>query len=243
MSSDESNAVSVFRSGGAVGRFAVIAIITWVIVEVVLRRGGVRVLADVVESARGADVILIGVGFPLLAYGLARWGMRRGITASDWDYDVSVRSVGLGLASAILYFVVFVAITIGYTQIVGTPQSAAANAALVENASETLWLAVGFFLVNGILVPITEELAWRGVIQTSLMESYGTYAGVTITAIAFVLKHVIVDAAAPFLRVISLLLLAFLFCGLRARYGTASSTVAHLATNSIASVGVVFAAL
>lgn len=75
------------------------------------------------------------------------------------------------------------------------------------------------------------------------MESYGTYAGVTITAIAFVLKHLIVDAAAPFLRVVSLLLLAFLLCGLRARYGTASSTVAHIAANSIASVGVVFAAL
>lgn len=160
-----SSAFSGFRSGGTVGRFAVIAIVTWVIVEVVLRRGGVRVLADVVGSARGADVILIGVGFPLLAYGLARWGMRRGITASDWDYDISVRSVGLGLASAILYFVVFVAITIGYTQIAGTPQSAATSTALVENASETLWLAVGFFLVNGVLVPITEELAWRGVIH------------------------------------------------------------------------------
>lgn len=241
MSSDRSNVVSVFRTGAA-ARFAVSAIVTWVIVEVVLRRGGVRILADVVGNARGADVLLIGVGFPLLAYGLAQWGMRRGITPPDWDYAVSVRSVVLGLAGTISYFVVYVGITIGYTRLAGTPPTAT-NTALVENASETLWIAIGFFFVNGVLVPITEELAWRGVIQTSLMKSYGTYAGVTITAIAFVLKHLIVDAAAPFLRVVSLLLLAFLFCGLRARYGTASSTVAHIAANSIASVGVVFAAL
>jgi membrane protease YdiL (CAAX protease family) len=101
----------------------------------------------------------------------------------------------------------------------------------------------GFLLVDGIVGPVAEELVRRGVIQTALMESYGVYAGGAIAALAFVLKHLIVDTAAPFLRVISLVILASLLSGLRARYGTASSTVAHVAINSIASAAVLVAAL
>ena len=100
-----------------------------------------------------------------------------------------------------------------------------------------------YFFVTGIVVPITDELAWRGVIQTVFMDSFGTHIDGTITALAFVLKHLIVDAAAPFLRVASLVTRAFVLCGLRARYGTMSSTVAHLGANSIASALVVLAAL
>lgn len=228
---------------GTVGRFGVIAVLIWIAAEVVLRRGVVRYLADLFGSARGADIVILGVGFPLLAYGLASWGMRRGIGTVDWDYTVSARSVGIGVAGSIMYYVVFLMIAVGYAQLIGTPRSASVGAAVVESASETLWLAVGFFIANGMIVPIAEELAWRGVIQTSLMNAYGVSIGVILTTLAFALKHLVVDAATPLLRVVSLLLLAFLLCGLRAKYGTASSTVAHLVVNSISSAVVVFAAL
>ena len=243
MASERSSISSVFSSTNPLTRFAAAAIGIWVVVEGALRRGGVQILADVVGSARGADMILVGIGFPLLVYGLAQWGIRRGISPSDWEYNISIQSVGLGFASVIVYFLLFGAISAVYTQVIGAAPSAAAGASLVENASETLWVAVVFLLVNGIVVPITEELAWRGVVQTALMESYGIYVGGAITAIAFVLKHLIVDAAAPFLRVASLVILAFILSGLRVRYGTVSSTVAHLAANGLASAAVLFAAL
>jgi membrane protease YdiL (CAAX protease family) len=243
MSGERSTVPSVLSAVESLVRFAAAAMLVWVIVEIALRRGGVRVIAGAVRSARGADVILVGVGFPLLAYGLARWGMRLGIEPSDWEYDVSLRSVGIGLTSVVVYFLAIEAIGAVYTQIVSTPQSASTSAALSAGVTETLWVALAFFLVNGVVGPVAEELAWRGVIQTALMESYGVYAGGAITALVFVLKHLIVDMAAPFLRVASLVILAFVFCGLRARYGTASSTVAHVAVNTVSSAAVIFTAL
>lgn len=243
MSRNSSRVPSWFPSEGSVARFAAAAILSWIVVEVALRRGVVWILADVVGNARGADVILLAVGFPLLAYGIARWGMQRGIVPSDWDYDVSIRSVGLALAGVVVYYVIIGAFTVGYTQIVGTPQSAATSAALAESVGRTLWIAAMLFLANGIIVPITEELAWRGVIQTALMDSYGTYVGGALTAVAFVGKHLIVDGGASPLRLVSLVVLGFIFCGLRARYGTASSTVAHLVANGISTASVIFIAL
>lgn len=243
MSRNNPRAHSGLLSRGSLARFAAAAILMWIVVEVALRRGVVRILADVVGSARGADVILLAIGFPLLAYGLARWGIRHGITPSEWDYDVSARSVGLALAGVLLYYVVIGVVTVAYTQIVGTPQPAATSSALAASVGGTLWIAATLFLANGIIVPITEELAWRGVIQTALMDSYGTYVGVILTAGAFVGKHLIVDGGASFLRLVSLVVMGLMVCGLRARYGTASSTVAHLVANSIATAAVVSVAL
>ncbi|WP_160133950.1 CPBP family intramembrane glutamic endopeptidase [Halococcus salsus] len=243
MSKNESRVSDRSLEGGSIARFAAAAILTWVIVEVGLRWGGVWVLTDVVGSARGADVILLAVGFPLLAYAIARWGMRRGIAPSDWDYDLSLRAVGFAFVGVVIYYIVVGAASIGYTQFVGTAQSAAASTALAESIGGTLWIAAVLLLANGIVVPITEELAWRGVIQTALMDSYGTYVGGVLTAVAFVGKHLVVDAGASVLRLMSLVVLAFVLCGLRARYGTVSSTVAHLLANSIATMSVVFVAL
>jgi hypothetical protein len=228
--------------GGSVARFATAAILTWIVVEVALRRGVVWILADVVGSARGADAILLGVGFPLLACWLAWWGVRRGVAPSDWDYDVSIRPIAFGLASVVVYYAVIVAFAIGYTQLVGTPQSAAASTGITESVGGTRWVAVVLFVANGIVVPIAEELAWRGVIQTALMDSYGTYVGGTLTAVAFVGKHLIVDGGASVLRLLSLVVLGFVLCGLRASCGTASSTVAHLIVNGISTAAVILVA-
>ena len=243
MSRNDSRASSGFRLGGSVARFAAAAVLGWIVVEVAVRRGVVWLLADVVGNARGADVILLAIGFPLLAYGIARWGIQRGITRSDWDYDVSIRPIGVGFASVVVYYVAIGAFTVGYTQIVGSPQSAANSAALAESVDGALWVAAMLFLANGIIVPITEELAWRGVIQTALMDSYGIYVGGALTAVAFVGKHLVVDGGASLLRLVSLVVMGFILCGLRARYGTASSTVAHLVVNSISTATVIFIAL
>jgi hypothetical protein len=53
------------------------------------------------------------------------------------------------------------------------------------------------------------------------------------------MKHLVVDLAASPLRVVSLVVLAFVLCGLRARWGRTSSTVAHLALNLVTTAGLV----
>ncbi|WP_459193792.1 CPBP family intramembrane glutamic endopeptidase [Halosimplex sp. J119] len=218
-----------FRGTSALG---VGAMVLWVVVEAILRWELVAVLTDVVESGRGADMLLVGVGFPLLAVAIAWLGRRRGIDLEDWDYDLSLRAVGAGIGGVIAYFVALVAAVLAITAIFGQPDTTAPTA-VVEPGAAT-WVLAVLFVVNGIVVPLAEELAWRGVIQTALMRSYGVLAGSAVAAAGFVLKHVIVDGGASPVRLASLIILAVIFSALRARWGTASSTVAHLGANLLA---------
>jgi membrane protease YdiL (CAAX protease family) len=210
---------------------AAVAIAAWVLVEFVFRRGLAPALTDALGTGLGADMVSIAVGFPLLAAGIALLGRRTGIRRPDWDYATSIRAVGAGVAGFVGYVVLFSAAATVYTSVLGLEPSIGV-AALGVGAAPT-WALGLLFVVNGILVPITEELAWRGVIQTALADAYGTWLAVLVTAAAFVAKHLVVDLAAPLFRVTSLVIMATIFCGLRARYGTTSSTVAHLLANGV----------
>jgi len=79
------------------------------------------------------------------------------------------------------------------------------------------------------------------VIQTALAEAFGTYIAIVVTAMAFVLKHLIVDLAVSPFRTTALLILAFSLCALRARYGTTTSTIAHVIMNSIETAAIIIA--
>ena len=213
------------------GLFAAGSMLLWVAGEFVLRRIGVASLAGPLGSARGADMLLVCIGFPFLGFGIATWGRRVGITSSDWEYRLSVRTVAAGIGGFVLYFVCFVGFTIVYTTLAGVPSST--TPAVVDSDAE-VWVLAILFVVNGIVVPIAEELAWRGAIQTALTEAYSPLIGVVVTATGFVLKHVIVDGGEPLSRLVSLVVLALVLCGLRSRFGTASSTVTHLGVNLVA---------
>jgi uncharacterized protein len=214
--------------------FAATAISFWIVCEFIFRRGLVPHLSDLLHTGLGADAIAMAIGFPTITVLIAWWGFRVGIKRSDWDYSFSLRTIGAGLGGFVSYLVLYAAITALYSLVLGIqPSVGATGFGLSESPT---WAIVFLVIANGIIVPITEELAWRGVIQTALTKSYGTYAAIGITAIAFVLKHILVDLSAPVFRVTSLVLLAFILCGLRARYGTTSSTVAHLLVNSLSTV-------
>lgn len=224
----------------SLGTFAGVAILGWVLVEVSLRWGLVSVLSDSFGSALGTDMVVVAIGFPLVAAGIAWWGSRLGITSSEWNYTVSLRSVAAGIGGIVAYTVVlFVVVLLAARMGIGLPSTDG-----VLGVSEApLWALGGLLIVNCLLVPIVEEFAWRGVLQTALMQSYGTVIGGLITATAFVLKHVIVDAGEPWTRMIALVVLALLFSGLRARYGTVSSTVTHIGVNTISTVPLVITVL
>lgn len=232
-------------SGAAGGRSvspavaAAAGMVLWVVAEFALRRGvGYAVVAPRLGTSLGADAAIMVLGFPLIAAAVALVGRRGGVDPDDWDYEVSAWTAGAGLAGFLAYFVVFTGVSAAaYVLGFGLP----GNVAGYAGADPAAWVLVAFLVGNGVVVPVAEELAWRGAIQTALTESYGTYAAVAVTAVGFVAKHLVVDLAAAPLRVVSLSVLALVLCGLRVRYGTASSTVAHVAANLVSTASLVVA--
>lgn len=209
------------------GFFAVGGMLTWLAGELLLRHGGVALLDDLIGSVVGADMILGGIGFPILALGIAVWGRRTGIAPAAWRYDWSFRPVIAGVGGVIVYFILYTVFMGVYALAVGFPSTPSSP------GSEMMpgWVLALVVIVNGFIGPVTEELAWRGVIQTALVREYGPLLGIGATAAAFVAKHLVVDMAAPVFRVVSLIIIAVVLGLVRHRYGTASSTVTHICGN------------
>ena len=92
--------------------------------------------------------------------------------------------------------------------------------------------AGALLVVNGGFAPIVEELVWRGYIQTKMTQAWGTWFGITATALLFAGKHMLVDAS--FNRTTTLLVGAVALGVVRQWRGTTASTVAHLLLNLVA---------
>ncbi len=226
-------------SGRSLAAVAAVAMVAWVLLEFAFRRGLVGALAEPLGTGRGADALVLTFLFPVIA-GVVVWlGARAGVGRSDWEYDVSLRTVGAGFGGVVAYYVVILAVIVALTTLLDV-QAPSVGPTALGTAGAPAWALALLLVGNGVVVPITEELAWRGVIQTALTERYGTALAVGVTAVAFVAKHLIVDLAASPFRVASLVVLALVFGVLRARYGTASSTVAHLAVNLLSTAQLVF---
>lgn len=215
------------------------AMALWIIVELTVRRGLSSVLAGPLGSATGADMLLGLLWLPAIAVVFARIGSRVGIDRDDWDYDVSVGTAAAGTGGVVAFFVLYFAVLIVLTAGFGLdPQSLVDS---TTTGTPPTWALALLLFVNGVVVPIVEEFAWRGVVQTALTRAYGSLAAIGITAVAFVAKHVVVDMTLSPFRVAPLLVLAFVLCGLRDRYGTASSTVTHLVVNLVSTAALVAA--
>jgi len=214
------------------------AMVLWLLVEFAFRRGLTPVLSPRLGSELGADAVSAILGFSLATAGIVWWGVRAGITPADWDYSLSRRTIGAGIAGAIVLYVLRGVAVIILT--VGLGFALPDDTSILGVSAAPTWALGVFFLVNGVLGPIAEELAWRGVIQAALTEAYGTYVAVVTTAMAFVLKHLVVDLSISPFRTTALLILALGLCGLRARYGTTSSTIVHALMNSIETALVIF---
>ncbi len=105
-----------------------------------------------------------------------------------------------------------------------------------EEAQRTAGWRVGLVAVpaNGLLVPVVEEFAWRGYIQTRMVLALGRPAGIVITAVLFAAKHVVVDRSLG--RVFTLMGGALVLGGVGARWGTQASTITHVVLNVVATV-------
>ncbi|MBO8164839.1 MAG: CPBP family intramembrane metalloprotease [Brevibacillus sp.] len=68
----------------------------------------------------------------------------------------------------------------------------------ILQAKETNWLnGVWAIAVIGVMVPIAEEIMFRGVIQTYLVKRWGTIAGIVLTSFWFALIHIDIALFVP----------------------------------------------
>jgi membrane protease YdiL (CAAX protease family) len=209
----------------------------WVVVEFALRRGLAAPIGDLLGSSAGGYVAALALATVCGAAIAAAIGYRGGVTLADWDLSLSGRGVLEGVGAVVAYYAFLFAAAIVATVAFGLDP----NAATTGGVDGPTWTLVALFVANGVLGPIAEEVAWRGVVQTALTEAVGVAVGVGVTAIAFAAKHLVVDLAAPPLRVASLVFLAFAFGVLRHRNGTGSAIVAHVLANTTATALLVLA--
>ena len=92
-------------------------------------------------------------------------------------------------------------------------------------------MVVLFLLAHGLVAPITEELAFRGVVQTALTRERGPLGGVPGAAMLFSLKHLLVDGSLE--RMLPVVVLALVLGIVRERWGTGASTVTHATVNVV----------
>lgn len=95
----------------------------------------------------------------------------------------------------------------------------------------TLALIVG---INGLWVPVFEELAWRGRLQNSLQHFHGAGWALGGGAVLFSLKHALVDASPG--RLVTLLGVGVLLGFAYQRGGLRAAVVAHVVLNTAAGV-------
>lgn len=100
---------------------------------------------------------------------------------------------------------------------------------------------LALLLGNGLLVPVVEEMAWRGYIQGRLALGWGPRVALVVTAVLFAGKHMVADIS--FSRTVTLVLGSLALGVIRYRWGTFPSTLAHFLENFTATTAAVFEAL
>jgi len=101
--------------------------------------------------------------------------------------DFGLKSIFGGIIGGIVLFLLvgfsgdFIARLLG----VPKPQSFA----LVLQGTDSLWQMLPLILLGGIIVPLKEELIFRGLIYPPLRKSYGRRGGMLFSALFFALLH------------------------------------------------------
>ncbi len=95
--------------------------------------------------------------------------------------------------------------------------------------------AVSLLLVNGIVVPVSEEYLWRGLVQVRLTRIVSPVLAIGATAVMFSLKHVLVDAS--FGRFLAIVFFGAM-CGVVAhRRSWKTSAALHILINTASTLG------
>ena len=97
-----------------------------------------------------------------------------------------------------------------------------------------LLVPLALLVVNGVLVPLSEEFLWRGMIQRRLALVLGPWPAIQLTAVLFSLKHAVVDASLG--RLLFIVGLGAVWGYVAHRRSWHASAVLHAATNTLATL-------
>jgi membrane protease YdiL (CAAX protease family) len=232
----------------ALVRSAAAAVIQWTVTEFTLRGPlthllveGLRKTGTVLSPPNRLEVsafliapitIALGAMFVLRA-------RRDGLTPLGLGYQCDRRRVAAGALGGVAALMVSALAVMADSCLFAAP--AIQERFMTRVSAASIPALVALVLGNGVLVPVVEEFAWRGYIQTRLVGAWSPAAAVVTTAALFALKHVVVDGSV--IRMTTLLTGAFALGLIGYRYGTAASTMAHVilnVTGTAASVAATF---
>jgi membrane protease YdiL (CAAX protease family) len=199
----------------------------WLSIETTVRAAGSLGLGRVLDNVVAGDMLAVMVGMPLAAWVIALYGQHRGVRPRDWGYTWSPARLAVGVAGGLLILALMWGTALVDEVLWGG--TGVLPPAMVEGLRAGAWVSLLMLAVNGLIVPASEELAWRGVIQTAFGRAWGPLVGLLLTAIVFALKHVVVDGSVA--RVTTLLMIGLVVGAVRFRWGTGASTIAHMVAN------------
>ena len=208
---------------------ALLGVSLWTVVEIIARRVLAPKVGKFTDDDLAGDMLVSLATIPPLGWVIARIAHRMGIKQKHWGYEWTPRAIGGGIVAGIAGLA-SVGITTQIDRLLfGGLEDTEVVTEETSPVAATLLLAV-----NGIVVPIVEEFAWRGVIQPAFVERFGRLTGIGLTSISFSLKHAVIDRSLN--RTTMLFGLGSVFGIARHQLGTSASTAAHITGNLPASL-------
>lgn len=207
----------------------------WTAIELLFGVGLGPTVGTVLDNTFAGTLVATLVGFPVAALFAARYGRRVGIDRDEWGYRATGRIVAGGIAVGMVTTLSVQGVALLLASLTGTDAAVATFGFLLTDLEAGLWVLALFAFAHGIVAPITEELAWRGVVQSALVEAWEPAVGIAATAVLFTAKHAVLDASLA--RVPTVLVLAVVLGLVRHRWGTTASTVVHGVVNLASVVG------
>lgn len=210
----------------------------WTAIELLFGVGLGATVGTILDNTFAGTLVATLVGFPVAALFAVRYGRRVGIGRDTWNYRTTGRIVGVGVAAGVVATLAVQGVGLLLASLTGTDAAVAAFGFLLTDLESGVWVLALFALAHGIVAPVTEELAWRGVVQSALVEAWEPAVGIAVTAMLFTAKHAALDASLA--RVPTVLMLAAVLGLVRHRWGTTASTVVHAVANLASVVGLAF---
>lgn len=207
----------------------------WTVVELLFGLALASLVGIALDNTFAGSLVATVVGFPVAALFAVRYSRRVGLDREDWDYRTTGRTVGVGLGVGTLTIIVVQGIGRLVVSVAGSDTAVATFGFLLTDLEAGVWVLALFAFGHGIVAPLTEELAWRGVVQSALVDAWSKEAGIAVTALLFTAKHAVLDASLA--RVPSVLVLAVILGLVRDRWGTSASTIVHAVVNIASVVG------
>ena len=201
----------------------------WTVIELLFGLGMASTVGALLDNTFVGVLVATIVGFPVATMFAVWYGHNTGIDRSDWGYTWRARSIGIGLIMGAFTVLAVYGIAFVSAVLVGTDTAGAAFGFLLGDLEAGFWVVALFAVAHGIIAPITEELAWRGITQSALTKAEGASIGIVVTAIVFTTKHALVDMSLS--RVPTVLVLALVLGIVRHQWGTTASTVTHAFVN------------